>query len=142
MQPTWFERDLPVLDAVVAMREERAGPAVNEGAIAQATGFDLADVKRALEALNGRYVELSRDLSGFWVYAVTEDARRAVGQWPTGESLVNQLVEGLTAAAEAESDPEQQNRLRQVAGFLVGAGRTIAINVASAIVQHQIPGAH
>ena len=34
------------------------------------------------------------------------EAGRAVGQWPTGESLIIQFVERLGAAVEREADPE------------------------------------
>ncbi len=128
MQQTWMERDLPVLDATVAMLED--DPMVADAAIAERTGFDLAAVRRALEALAGTYVHLGRDMSGFFVDAVTPDARRAVGQWPTGEGLVSQLAEGLAAAAEKEADPERKTRLRQAAGLLGGAVRDIAIEIA------------
>ena len=100
MQQTWMERDLPVLDAAVAMLEDN--PMVTDAAITERTGFHLAAVKRALEALDGAYVHLGRDMSGFFVDAVTAEARRAVGQWPTGESLVSQLAEGLASASAAE----------------------------------------
>ena len=129
MQQTWMERDLPVLDAVVAMLEDN--PMVTDAAIAQYIGFELPDIRRSLEALDGQYLRVGRDLSGFFVDSVTADARRAVGQWPTGESLVSQLVEGLAAAAEQEPDPERKSRLRQTAGLLGGAVRDIAVDIAS-----------
>jgi hypothetical protein len=128
MQQTWMERDLPVLDAAVAMLQD--SPMVADAAITECTGFDLADVRHALEALDGTYVHLGRDMSGFFVDAVTADARRAVGQWPTGESLVSQLAEGLAAAAEKEADPERKTRLSQAAGLLGGAVRDIAVEIA------------
>jgi hypothetical protein len=128
MQQTWMERDLPVLDAAVAMLED--SPMVADAAIAERTGFDLADVRRALEALDGTYIHRGGDMSGFFVDAATADARRAVGQWPTGESLVSQLAKGLAAAAETEADPERKTRLRQAAGLLGGAVRDIAVDIA------------
>jgi hypothetical protein len=128
-----MERDLPVLDAAVAMLED--DPMVTDAAITGRTGFDLAAVRRALEALDGAYVHLGRDMSGFFVDAATADARRAVGQWPTGESLVSQLAEGLAAAAEKEADPERKTRLRQAAGLLGGAVRDIAVEIAGRFVE-------
>ena len=103
---------------------------VTDAAITGRTGFDLAAVRRALEALDGAYVHLGRDMGGFFVDAATAHARRAVGQWPTGESLVSQLAEGLAAAAEKEADPERKTRLRQAAGLLGGAVRDIAVEIA------------
>lgn len=136
MEPTWFGRDLPVLEAVVAMLEN--GPMVTEAAIVEATGRDLADVRRALGALDGAYVHRGSEMAGFYVDAVTAEARRAVGQWPTGESLVSQLVEGLTAAAEKEVDPERKSRLRQVAGLLGGAVRDFAVDIAEKFAERHM----
>lgn len=141
MEPTWFERDLPVLEAVVTALEYGV-PMATEAAIAAKTGIAHADVRRALVALDPAYITRASDMAGYHATAVTAEARRAVGQWPTGESLADQLVSGLTAAAEHDPDPEQQNRLRQVAGFFRGAGRTILVELGSAIVQHHTPGAH
>lgn len=70
---------------------------------------------------------------------VTAEARRVVGQWPTGESLVDQLAAGIEHAAEKEADPEQRRRLLAVARGLGGAAKTIAINVASEILEHRLP---
>lgn len=70
---------------------------------------------------------------------VTAEARRVVGQWPTGESLVDQLASGIAQAAEQEADPEQKSRLRSVASGLASAAKTIAINVASEILEHRLP---
>ena len=95
MEDTWASRDLPVLDATVRVMETNNFPAVRD--IAAAAGMDIETTGRALEALDGTYVGLSRSAGGpeSWnVRTVSADARRAVGQWPTAESLVTQLAEG------------------------------------------------
>jgi hypothetical protein len=58
-----------------------------------------------------------------------------VGQWPTGESLVNQLVDGLDAAAEHETDPQRKSRLRQAAALLGGAARDVVVDIAAKVVE-------
>ncbi len=136
MEDTWVSRDLPVLDATVALLEDT--PMVTDAAITERTGFDLTDVRRALEALDSAYVHRGRDMSGFFVAAVTADARRAVGQWPTGESLVSQLVDGLAAAAEQEADPERKGRLRQAVTLLGGPVRAIVVDVAEKVIEHSM----
>jgi hypothetical protein len=70
---------------------------------------------------------------------VTPEARRAVGQWPTGGSLIERLAMGISQAAEHEKDPEQKRRLLSVAHELGGAVKAIAINVASEILEHRLP---
>jgi hypothetical protein len=128
MDETWLSRDLPVLDAVVGLLEDH--DLVQPESVAECTGRDSQEVLRALHALDGTYVRLHRDMSGGFVDSVTPEARRAVGQWPSGESLIQQIADGLAAAAEKETDPEQKSRLRQAAALLGGAVRDIAIGVA------------
>jgi|SRR5215469_5241259 len=100
MDDTWATRDLPVLDAVVRLLEGK--PEVSMADIAAKTGLELDAVGRALMALEGPYVSnISKSWgfppSGWRVSAVTPDARRAIGQWPTPESIVDQLADGGAA---------------------------------------------
>jgi hypothetical protein len=143
VEGTWVSRDLPVLDATVALLEEGMDlPEVVD--IAERSGLAAEDVGRALRAMDGVYVDLQVTMGevGRWfVQGVTPEARRVVGQWPTGESLVSQLVEGLNAAAEREADPERKSRLRQAAGLLGGMARDVVVAVASGVVDRYIPGA-
>lgn len=137
MEDTWASRDLPVLDATVRLMETNNLPAVRD--IAAAAGMDIEATGRALEALEGTYVDLSKSAGGpeSWnVRAVSADARRAVGQWPTAESLITRLVEAFSTAADQEPDPEKKSRLRSIAGMLGGTGRQIAIDVAARVVEH------
>ena len=70
---------------------------------------------------------------------VTTAARRAVGQWPTAEGIIERLAAGITPAAERESDPEQKRRVLTVARELGGAAKAIAVNVASEILERRLP---
>lgn len=79
------------------------------------------------------------DFAHWGVPAVTADARRAVGQWPTGESLIEQLAAGIAQAAERESDPEQKRRLQAVAHELAGVAKAVFINVASQVLGQHVP---
>ena len=75
---------------------------------------------------------------GSWsVLAVTPAARRAVGQWPTAESLTAALAEAFGTAAEHEQDPERKGRLRQVADFLAHTGRDMAAEVVAKVILRQ-----
>ena len=117
-----------MLDATVALVEEADLPEVAD--IADRTGLVAADVARALKAMDGVYVDLQMtmgDSARWYVRSVSPEARRAVGQWPTAESLIGQLVAGLEAAAEREDDLERRGRLRQAASLLGGAARDIAV---------------
>ena len=142
MDETWASRDLPVLDAVVSQLDDLLpkGDVPEAIDIATATGMEIAEVITALNALDGHYIELHKALepSGWFVTSVTPTARRAVGQWPTGENLIERLAAGISRAAEEEPDPEQKRRLKTVARELGGAAKTIAINVASEILEHRL----
>jgi hypothetical protein len=100
--------------------------------------MDTGVVGSALYALSPDYVRLGRRLAAEdssidlqVIDGVTAEARRSVGQWPTGESLIEQLVTGLDTAAEQETDPDRRNRLRDVARGLGGAAKSIAIDIAA-----------
>ena len=139
MEPTWFGRDLPVLDAVVRLLDS-GEPAAYVRDIAAGTGLEPEAVVRALDALDGEYV---RDFTKFgtggdpnpWrVEKVTAAARRAVGQWPTAENLANELAVAFGEAADDEQDPERKNRLRQLASFLGETGKDIAAEVIAKVI--------
>jgi hypothetical protein len=140
MEETWASRDLPVLDAAVRLLEDDYE--VHVADIAARTGFDVGTVAASLDALEGEYVvEVSRtmgDPSVWFITKVTATARRAVGQWPAPEGLVDQLAAAFAAAAEKEPDPEEKGRLRQVAGFLGSAGRDVATDVVSKVIGHAL----
>ncbi len=145
MEETWTSRDLPVLDAVVQLLDESPGGLLLGQQVVRCTGMDRADVERAVWALSPDYVILGQQMAAEGgidmqcLDGVTAEARRVVGQWPTGESLVDQLTAGIEQAAEKETDPEQKRRLREVARGLGGAAKTIAINVASEMIEHRLP---
>jgi hypothetical protein len=128
---TWAARDLPVLAATVALLEDSYLVTVAD--IAARTGLEEADVAKALEALDPSYVDFRKTTTGgdpkFWyVLKVTPQARRVVGQWPTAQTLVDQLAAEVSAAARAEEDGEQQ-------GLLVYAARLIGDTLREPIVR-------
>jgi hypothetical protein len=119
MEDIWTTRDLPVLEAAVRLLEEQ-GDRISVKDLADATGLDNEMVNKSLIALEGEYIDEVTKLDRFgsphflYVRHVTAAARRAVGQWPTGESLIDQLAAGIARAAEKEADPEQRRRLTSV----------------------------
>jgi hypothetical protein len=145
MEETWTSRDLPVLDAVVQLLDESPGGLLLGQQVVERTGMDPVDVERAVWALSPGYVILGQQMAaegGIGMQCldgVTAEARRVVGQWPTGESLVDQLASGIAQAAEQEADPEQKRRLLAIARDLGGAAKTIAINVVSEVLEHRLP---
>src|SRR5260221_12012010 len=112
---------MPVLSAVVALLEQSYMVTVRD--VRERTGLGLAEVARSLVTLDPTYVGFRKAETGgdptFWyVLKVTPEARQAVGQWPTAESLVDQLAQAFRDAADKEDDPERHYQLRQAAGLL------------------------
>jgi predicted transcriptional regulator len=136
VEDTWGVRDIPVLDAVVALLEQSYMVTVSD--IAGRTGLDQADVARSLDALNPVYVDFRKTETGgdptFWyVHKVTPEARKAVGQWPTAENLIDRLARAFAVEAEGEEDIERQYQLRQAAGLLAETVHDVAVRVAASI---------
>jgi hypothetical protein len=137
VEDTWAGRDLPVLAATVSLLEDSYMVTVSD--IAGRTGLELPDVARALETLDPTYVDFRKTETGgdprFWyVLKATPEARREVGQWPTPESLVARLAEGLNVAAERESDPDRKSLLTHTAGLLGETLRDVVIEVVARII--------
>jgi hypothetical protein len=144
---TWAARDLPVLDATVGLLEQSYMVTVTD--IAARTGLDPSVVAKALETLDPAYVDFRKTTTGgdprFWyVFKVTPEARRAVGQWPTPQSLANRLADELAAAAQHEPDSERQ-ALLSYAARLIGdtlqdyTVRAAASVLAPALGQFELP---
>lgn len=144
MEDTWTSRELPVLNAVVKAFEDRDRRQLRVAELTALCDLPESDVQAALRSLDSAsppYLEAPRPGWGATypaiITGVTERARRAVGQWPTPESLVDRLAEAFGQAAEHEADPQKRGRLREVASWLGQAGRDIAVKVAAEVLLRQ-----
>ena len=143
MTETWTSRDLPVLRAIVDLYEGTGSPMGPE-AIESATGFDAATVQAALRALDSEeppYVaRFERVITGaiILIGAPTGKARRAVGAWPTPESIADRLVQALDEAADREQDPERKGWLSKSAAYLGNAGRDLAVEIGATAINRQM----
>ncbi len=102
MDETWTSRDLPVLTAIVEVFE-RTSRVMRPDEIVQQSGLGADQVEAALRALEGDPAFISkieRRASGgiSLVGRPTGHARRAVGAWPTPESIADRLVIALDEA--------------------------------------------
>lgn len=134
---TWAARDLPVLDATIGLLEHSYMVTVTD--IADKMALDPSVVAQALEALDPVYVDFRKTATGgdprFWyVFKVTPEARRAVGQWPTAEALVSRLAEELSAAARREDNAEHQGLLMYAARLIGDTLRDSAVRAAGAVL--------
>lgn len=143
MKDTWASRDLLVLDAAVELVDEMypASRYPEGNDIAAHAGLDVQSVGAALNALEGEFLEIQRtgDFGRWGVPRVTPAARRAVGQWPTAESLIEKLAAGIAQAAEHESDPERKGKLMAVARGLGSFARDVAVSVAAQTLGQHVP---
>ena len=143
MTETWSSRDLPVLRAIVDIYEA-TGSAMGPDAIESATGFEGGKEQAALRALDSEeppfVTKLERVMTGdiIFVGAPTGHARRAIGAWPTPESIADRLVNALDEAAEREPDPERKGWLRKTAGYLGNAGRDLAVEIGATAINRQM----
>jgi hypothetical protein len=144
---TWTAYELPVLTYLVERFESADTHDVQVAEIAQALNLTPVEVGRSLRKLADAappYVKVYAPAAELrdpdTVYDVTERARRAVGQWPTPESVADRLVAVLTDAAERVPDEEKRGLLRRTAVWLGGAGRDFAVEIGAAVVSRQIGG--
>jgi hypothetical protein len=135
MESTWEQRALPVLDAIVRYFDEHDGPEIPDvETFAKLTGVDAGQVGRAVRALSPRFIKTQASLGGLMevpIVGVTDEARQAVGQWPSPVVWVERLVQALREAAEREPDPERRGRLCALAEGLGGFARDVAVGVLS-----------
>jgi hypothetical protein len=143
MESTWESRDLPVLNAVVTLLEQPGAFEATVGDIAAHTGIKPADVDKSIEALEGVFVseyhrmQTGADPTSWAVTRITPAARQAVGQWPSADSLLTQLINGLNDAADHEPDPERKSRLRAVASGLGGSVWDVAKDIIARVIEHK-----
>lgn len=145
MENTWASRELPVLDAIVKSLDDAGGIGlVSLSTIAESTGLDVRDVGKAAVALHGdMLIELDTGMGGpesWHVQGVSGEARRMVGQWPTAEQFVDEVVLRLQAAADGEPDEERRGRLRELASAAGGVARNVFVDVTAAVITRQMGG--
>lgn len=138
MRNTWFSRELPILEVVIGLFEEKgwAGGIVQVSEISDRTGIDGNEVFTALCAMENEYVILQKLMTGGdpnpqMVTGVTPSARRAVGQWPSIETFYDRIIAGLTEAEEQETDVGKKSKLRSTLNALTDLGRDTLITILS-----------
>ncbi len=142
----WFTRDLPVLRAIARLVDEgeHGGSPYLLGQVVPASGLPKADVVAAARALvSAGYAEALTNHAGDIVRftAVSPEARRLAGLWPTPQGEWDRLVEQLTARAEnAPTDVERQ-RWRAFADAAQAVGEHDGALLMSALIGGYVPRA-
>jgi hypothetical protein len=130
MTKIWYERDLPVLQAIVQLKDENPGQPIARERIVEATGMDAEMVRRALYSLMDEpYLETGGSQVDHHEYVkrATGDGKRAAEFWPTPENLADVLLAALTRAAENEPDEEKRGKLRALGTFMAEGGRDLVV---------------
>jgi hypothetical protein len=135
IRETWAKRELPILTFV--LRRFDAGEQLVEleevRAALEMPGPQMWAAANALRDASPPYIEV--EFTGGWgdwraggiITSVYERTRRELGAWPSADSVLEQLVAALAAAADTEPEPERKGRLRAAAELLGGMARDIAV---------------
>lgn len=136
---TWSARAELGLEAIVELLDEGAR-VVNPPELAERTGLDVENVRRAIIALAHEdppffaYTDFSAlngptDLGS--IRNATGHARRTVGAWPTPETLADRLIAGMEQAANETANEEEASRLRRTGQWFGASGRDVLVNIVS-----------
>ena len=140
----WFTRDFPVLRAIARLVDapEHGGSPYLLGAVVPASGLPKAEVIASAKALAAAgYIEPLTNHAGdiVRITAISAEARRLAGLWPTPQGEWERLLEQLTARAEhAPTDVERQ-RWRAFAEAATAVGEHDGALLMSALIGGYVP---
>jgi len=142
VRDSWSHYDYPVLKAIARRAEDSDAymQFMSDNLLDEMVSPDRVDERfkfeRALVRLTkGGYIE---SLSPMWgkpypmhVTGITERGLRAVGAWPSPDSVVDDLLGRLEEQANKieVSQPEKSKRLKEVVGFLATGAREVFVSV-------------
>ena len=139
----WFTRDLPVLRAIVRLLDEPPhGSAPYLGAVVPASGLPKAEVVAAAQALAAAgYIEPLTNHAGdiVRITAISAEARRLAGLWPTPQGEWDRLVEQLTARAENAPTEVERQRWRAFADAAAAVGPDDGALLMAALIGGYVP---
>jgi hypothetical protein len=139
LDDVWINRDYPVLREV-ARRIDAGDVHVHQDVIAEATGLESDEVKRAAAALERRgLVTLTKDLGPVRFVEVSGAAYLITGLHPDADDALSRLVQVLQQAAERTGDQEERSRLRRAADALLGVSRDVMTGVLTAYLSGRLP---
>ena len=141
---TWFIRDLPVLRAIARLVDtpEHGGSPYLLGAVVPASGLPKADVVVAAKALaSAGYIEPLTNHAGdiVRVTAISAEARRLAGLWPTPQGEWDRLLEQLAARAERAPTEVERARWRAFSEAAAAVGAHDGALLMSALVGGYVP---
>jgi len=140
----WFPRDLPVLRAIARLVDgpEHGGSPYLLGAVVPASGLPKAEVIAAAKALAAAgYIEPLTNHAGdiVRITAISAEARRLAGLWPTPQGEWDRLLEQLTARAENAPTDVERERWRAFADAASAVGPHDGALLMSALIGGYVP---
>jgi hypothetical protein len=140
----WFTRDLPVLRAIARLVDgpEHGGSPYLLGAVVPASGLPKAEVIAAAKALAAaRYIEPLTNHAGdiVRITAISAEARRLAGLWPTPQGEWDRLVEQLTARARHAPTDVERARWQAFADAATAVGEDDGALLMSALIGGYVP---
>jgi hypothetical protein len=140
----WFTRDLPVLRAIARLVDgsEHGNSPYLLGSVVPASGLPKAEVMAAAQALaSAGYIEPLTNHNGdiVRITAISAEARRLAGLWPTPQGEWDRLLEQLNArAGQAPTDVERA-RWRAFAEAAAAVGPDDGALLMSALIGGYVP---
>ncbi|TYP90619.1 hypothetical protein [Blastococcus xanthinilyticus] len=142
----WFTRDLPVLRAIARLVDEpkHGGAPYLLGSVVPGSGLPKADVIAAAKALaSAGYIEPLTNHAGdiVRITAISAEARRLAGLWPTPQGEWERLLEQLTARAEKAPTDVERQRWQAFADAAAAVGEHDGALLMSALIGGYVPRA-
>ena len=142
----WFTRDLPVLRAIARLVDssEHGNSPYLLGSVVPASGLPKAEVIAAAKALEAAgYLQVLTNHSGdiVRITAISAEARRLAGLWPTPQGEWDRLLEQLTARATHAPTDVERGRWRAFADAAAAVGPDDGALLISALIGGYIPRA-
>ncbi len=140
----WFTRDLPVLRAIARLVDssEHGNSPYLLGAVVPASGLPKAEVIAAAKALvSAGYAEALTNHAGdiVRITAISAEARRLTGLWPTPQGEWERLVEQLAARAEHAPSEVERRRWQAFADAAEAVGPDDGALLMSALIGGYVP---
>jgi hypothetical protein len=149
---TWTSRDLPLLKHICAALDTEE-MLLTRDIDPNSIGMSDADVIRGLRALDVEYLEIE------WLHphpllnqgdrvprnrgvivGITAAARRAVGMWPTAETVTEQLLATLDEQIANTADQDKRSKLIKIRDAIGGGARDLFVDIVGSVASKMITG--
>jgi hypothetical protein len=140
----WFTRDLPVLRAIARLVDssEHGNSPYLLGAVVPASGLPKAQVIAAAQALaTAGYIEPLTNHNGdiVRITAISAEARRLAGLWPTPQGEWERLLEQLSARAQNAPTAVERDRWQAFGDAARAVGEHDGALLMSALIGGYVP---